>query len=374
MSAIREKLVAQMHAEARAMASYALGHGSAVPAWVLETITRAESRDPAPAGAATLLRDLARAHNVLATMIRPARPDLALMLYCDSDAARMKQTLGQARITRSFMLAALISMAVFLACSLSPYLNNPQHGSIFESEGWPLFINELFFISSAALGSAFSNLFQVNQAITTGAFVARNESSYWVRFMLGIVAGLLLSTVLNFNVSTEGDVALTRATFSGAALALLGGFSSSVVQKVIQRMIEMLETVLRGGAEQQLQMREQMGKLKLEENLMKERMRAALALNDLQRRLAAGGSPEAVLALLDQATKAALHEGQPPQALVEPMTPFSPAPASDAEVSAGPAPASEASAAPALAGPLAVSPAIPLLHPVAKRGDEASAA
>lgn len=318
MPSIREQLITQMRTELRAMASHMLGTGHTVPPWTLAILARPDAAmDPAEegadAGGDVALRALLRAHGELAKLVAPATPELMVMLYKDSDEVRFRQTFGQARIVRSFVVAAVCSLVVFLVVSWSPYLNEPRWGDFFTSSGWPLFVNEMFFISSAALGASFSSLFQVSRAITNGTFRPKDESSYWVQFMLGILAGLLLSTVLNLaDIAPQDGDAGAGMNFRAAALALVGGFSSSVVQKVLQRLIDALETVVRGGAEAEIQIREQTGKLRLEESLVKERMRVSMLLNDLQRRLIAGDSPVALAALLDQASQNALsNEVQP---------------------------------------------------------------
>lgn len=316
--AIREKLVTQLHAEARAMASHALGTGLAVPPATLEVLTRLEEHPGQVA-----LRELASVHAELARLVAPCTPELLALLYKETDDARLKQTFGQVRVTRSFMLAALISIATFIGISLSNYIKDPRHGDFFTSSGWPLFVNEMFFVSSAAIGASFSTLFQVNREITSGTYRPRDEPSYWVQFTLGIVAGLLLSTVLNLrSIEPQGDVALTRMNFSSALLALLGGFSSSVVQKVIQRIIDALETVVRGSQEQEIKVREQESRLRAEETLARERMRTTLLLHDLRRRLAAGEGPEALRALLSEAGRSILSsDGRAPEPAVIPAAP-----------------------------------------------------
>jgi hypothetical protein len=334
MDSIRDKLIMQMHAGARAMASHALGTGLPVPPWVLATIARldggVERRLEVP------LREIARVYQELARTVAPATPELLLMLYQGNDESRLKRTFGHIRITRRFMLAAVVAIVSFVLISLSSYINDPASGDFFTSSGLPLFVNELFFLSSAAIGAAFSNLFQVNREIMNGTYRPKDEPTYWVQFTLGIVAGLLMSTVLNISsIAPQDDAAFSRLNFGSALLALLGGFSSSVVQKVIQRIIDALETIVRGSAEQEIRVREQAGRLRMEERLARERMRTTLMLNDIQRRLGAGEDPEAVRALLEETSRSVLSDGgqvpQRPPGPAEPPEALEAAPAAAAE-------------------------------------------
>jgi hypothetical protein len=330
MSPIGDTITLEMVHEVRAMTSHALAVGIAVPGWVLDTVVQAESAavdhaEDAVAETEPTAPDLYKAHAELTKLVAPFTPDLIIMLEMDLNASSAARALGQVRIARYFMIILLASIGIFLAVSVSPYLNDPRHGDIFTSSGWPLFINELFFITTAAVGASFSNLFQINRELTRGTFVPKNQSSYWVQFTLGLVAGLLLSTLLNVNsVAPAADAAASKVHFRAAALALIGGFSSTVVQRIIQRLIDALESVLRGSSDLEIEAREKANRQDLDEQLAKDRMRTALLLVEVQRRLAAGESPEAVRALLDQASQAVLSNDQHPMEDAPPMLPGKP--------------------------------------------------
>lgn len=304
MSSTREAFVSQMTEEARAMASYALGAGRAVPGWALDVIARMTDAEEGGGEPGVELGELARAHAALATLIAPVRPDLVLMIEVESNVHRAKRFFGRVGIIRSFMFATLLSVVTFIALSLSPYIDDPRYGDIFTSNGLPLLINELFFLSSAAVGASFSGLFQADREITAGTFQPKQNSSYWVRFVLGLVAGLLLATVLHISSIAPPDATgITRFRFTSAALALVGGFSSSVVQLVIQRLIEAMMTILRGSVEQELELREKASRVRMDEALSRERTQVNAQLADLQRRLAAGESPESLRGVVDEMSR-----------------------------------------------------------------------
>jgi hypothetical protein len=307
MRVANDDIASDMVNEVRAMAMHALRTGITVPAWVLESVARADILK-APQGRAAMegaTTDLNRAHGELARLVNPFTPDLIVMLELEADVSKFTRALGRVSIERIFMGVAVASVAAFVLISLSPYIKDPKYSDFFTSSGFPLLLNEFFFISAASIGASFANLFQIDRELTTGKFVPKNQSTYWVQFILGIVAGLLLSTILNIQtIAPTNSEAAGRMQFKAATLALMGGFSSSIVQRIVQRMVEALESILSGSSEHEILARDQANKQRLEETLAKNRMRTTLLLVDMQRRLAGGESPQAVQALIEQASRA----------------------------------------------------------------------
>jgi hypothetical protein len=343
MRVAKDDIASDMANEVRAMTTHALRLGITVPVWVLETVARADIEAPRSRaeldGATT---DLNRAHGELARLINPFTPDLIVMLELEADVSKLRRALGRVSIERIFMLIAVASVAAFVLISLSPYIKDPKYSDFFTSSGFPLLLNEFFFISAASIGASFANLFQIDRELSTGKFIPKNQSTYWVQFILGIVAGLLLSTILNIqSIAPTSSEAAGRMQFKAATLALMGGFSSSIVQSIVQRMIEALEAILSGSAEHEILAREQANKQRLEETLTKNRMRTTLMLVDMQRRLAGGESPKSVQLLIDQASRAIMANDA--LAAPEPAPPLRLKAAPDAEREAeAPAPADAA--------------------------------
>jgi hypothetical protein len=318
MLLMKQNVALEMADEVRAMASHALSQGVAVPGWVFEILARVDDGievskpEGGGAGSAVTVRDIHRAHSELTRLVAPFTPDLIVMLQMESNVPRFMKAIGQVRISRMFVLIVIASLVVFFTVSVSPYVNDPKFGDIFEASGWPLFVNEVFYLSSASVGASFASLFRLDRELCQGIFLPKDQSSYWVQYTLGVVAGLLLSTVLHVHsVAPQDDAAHTSMQFSGAALALMGGFSSSVVQRLIQRLIEALETILRGAADHEVRAREEAHKLRMEEQLAKDRMRTTLLLVDMQRQLGAGQDPEALRARLDDISQSVLTSGVP---------------------------------------------------------------
>jgi hypothetical protein len=103
-------------------------------------------------------------------------------------------------------------------------------------------------MSAAAMGGCFHALFIAHTYIGRGTYDPRFESSYWMRIGLGIIAGLVLSQMIPIgpeldSVSGEATQASAASVFSKPLLALLGGFSATLVYTILQRLVETVESL-----------------------------------------------------------------------------------------------------------------------------------
>ena len=286
------------------MASYAVSAGIAVPASVLAAIDA-----PSEPGKDGDIVRLSAAHEQLVRIIAPARPSLVMALAEGAEEAGALRVLGRVLLVRYQMLLALGSLAAFIALSLTDYINDERNGRIFESSGIPLLVCELFFLSAAGLGASFAGLFQADREITAGTFDPSHQSSYWTRFLLGLMAGLLLATLLDVHgsgTSQEGGAG-SGVRLSEAALALLGGFSSSVVFRILNRLVETLETMVRGGLDDANLAKQQAAEAKLGQQLVQERTKLVQRLSRLQQDLAGDPDPKRAREQLDALTRGLLE-------------------------------------------------------------------
>jgi hypothetical protein len=93
-------------------------------------------------------------------------------------------------------------------------------------------------MSAAGIGAGFAALFRVNRYVANGTYDPKYESSYWVRFVLGITAGIVLSSLVPITQDQSG--------FTRPLLCLLGGFSASVVYRIMSRLVDTLESLVQG--------------------------------------------------------------------------------------------------------------------------------
>lgn len=194
-------------------------------------------------------KEVLKLHKELSKKIAPARPKTVWLLYKESQKAKWLNFLGPVDLIRRLMLAALVSLVLFIALSLSSEINIENIGNgIYDQHGFILFIVLSFYLASASLGASFSNLFQANQYIIDNTFDPKYESAYWIRYVLGIIAGILLAVVIPMPEVVEGDTTASAhfAVVTRPVLAMLGGFSAALVYRILNRLVFAVESIFIG--------------------------------------------------------------------------------------------------------------------------------
>jgi hypothetical protein len=191
-------------------------------------------------------QEILKLHRALSKKIAPARPKTVWLLCKESHRKKWLKFLGPVGLVRRLMVIAIISLICFIAVSLSPQINleNIQSG-IYALSGTKLLIVMSFLLTSASLGASFNNLFQANQYIVKNIYDPKYESSYWIRYVLGIIAGIMLAVVIPIPDVNEANDA-HFAVASRPMLAMLGGFSASLVYRILFRIIYSVESIFIG--------------------------------------------------------------------------------------------------------------------------------
>lgn len=278
---VREQLV---H-ECTAMARYALASGMPLPAALADTVERAAS---APAGGD--VAPIARAHAQLSRLVAPATPRALLLMGDEHSAGRRFPMLGPVGLVRRMMVAAVISILVFIATSLTTYVDHDTV-SIHNSSGVALLVVELFWLSAAAMGASFAMLMKVSGYVVKRSYDPKYESSYWIKFFLGVMAGFILVALVPIHDANGSAIELARPT-----LAMLGGFSASAVYRILMRMVETVEGVFSPDRKDEIHQREQAAVARAQEETAQGKMAVAGQLVSLQQEVAAGASGDAVSA------------------------------------------------------------------------------
>ncbi len=269
-------LIAETLAEVEAMANYALSSGSEVPVSLLESLQAMVEEDASlgssqehSAGSyresAAQLGELGRIHHALARVVHPASPRSILLLDRERRRPWWIRALGPVPVIRGLIIAGLIFVAAWIGLSLT----SAADGSVDwqNEQGIRLLIEELHLLAAAGVGAAFAGLFLASRHVTRGTYDPKYASSYWIRLVLGVVAGMILALL----VPLQGDALGNIGT---PVLAMIGGFSVSVVYRILKRLVSAVETLVGGdldghsaadiertrGREERLQERIRLGK------------------------------------------------------------------------------------------------------------------
>lgn len=273
---------------AEAMLRYSLASGFRVPPWVVESVRRAVNFVGEPTAAE--FDALLRARAELVKIVAPATPR-TILLVSEGRRARLSM-LGPVRLVRQMLVAVLVLLAAFVALAMSPQVNQSS-GDVLNASGTEVLLNELFFIAAGGLGAAFSALFTAYRYISEGTYDPKYESSYWVRFILGLMAGLLLPALIPL-----GDQG--GESFSRPLLALLGGFSAAVLYRILERLVSVVESLVRGEAHGARPGDQDVSAARAELDAERERLAVAARLRELQLEVREHGASPGVRDSLDE--------------------------------------------------------------------------
>jgi hypothetical protein len=272
---VMERLRQRMARECEAMAQHALSTGYTVPFEVVERLDQALSPRDAPAAAITpgrrsvddaaredatvgsapsaemsSLASLSVAHGALAHIIAPATPEAVLLLADQRATHPLLYALGPLPIVRQILGLAVLSLFLLLAVALSDDVNAVNMSkTMLTLSGYPLFVKEAFLVSAASLGSCFQNLQKINVVISDGTYDPKFQSTYWTRWVMGVISGVILSQLVYVLLMPPPptNAASVPLTIGQPILALLGGYSVDLVHGILSHTIDTLSGFIRGS-------------------------------------------------------------------------------------------------------------------------------
>lgn len=282
----------QIYMECKSMARYALEKGKSVPATAIKNIEAFEDRSSIREGQndePQIRQDLdiavlVETHDLLARLIEPATPQTILLLDMEQESVTMLNFLGPVSLVRQLMLATVISLFVFITLLASPFITLASlTADVLSAEGLEQLARLIFYISAAGLGASFTALYKANAFISKGTFDPCYQTSYWIRFSLGIIAGLLLALLISEK-SIHDDGLISNGVVR-PLLAILGGFSADLLHTFLDRMVETFKSLFEGGTQQVLDAKEQEAKIKLASLEIDGRMKLAQNLMQMQQQI-----------------------------------------------------------------------------------------
>lgn len=223
--------------------------------------------------------------NYLAGLVKPALPGTLILFEKNRQSNSIFKSLGPLPIVRWFMLISILSLLALILTSLFTSVNTQaMQESMLQGGGLPQMERLSFLLAAASVGASFYALFKMNSFIQKGTFDLKYASTYWSRFVLGLVAGVLLSELF------VGFIGTAPATGSGTAesplpsssmmkpiLAILGGFSANLLYRILTRLIDTVESLFKGTTEELLANKEQ--QMTMENTLNESRLKNASAVN-----------------------------------------------------------------------------------------------
>ena len=97
----------------------------------------------------------------------------------------------------------------------------------------------------AVLGASFYVLVKTQPYLANRSYDPKYNASYISRFFTGVIGGLILSIALGPFISGKLGTELDQSLSPGV-IALLGGFSARAVELILQRLVEVLISAVRG--------------------------------------------------------------------------------------------------------------------------------
>lgn len=244
------ELYMQLVKECQAMALHAFSKGLAVPSNLMKALaveTQVDKHEQK-------IEKLTQIHTRLAELVAPAKPETIVLMNQERQKGSIFLFLGSVPLIRRMMLVAIVSLIILIVLSLSPYINNANMvASMFDMEGTELLYVQSILLASAAIGASFAALFKANAYVTAGSYDPKYESSYWVRFVVGLIAGIILTQLIPINLDAVAKAAgeaqgASSGGISHAALritmALVGGFSANLVYKILDRIVESVQSFI----------------------------------------------------------------------------------------------------------------------------------
>ena len=290
----------QLYRESRAMAEYSLTHGNMVPAGTIKTIESfgllAENHE----NQANKSREdldisaLVTAHGTLVKIVEPAKPRTILLLDMEKRSSGFFKFLGPVSLIRQMMVAAIISLSFFVVLAMTAAVSGTG-GNIMSQFGVGLLLNLLFYLAAAGLGASFAGLYKANSYITKGTFDPTYQASYWIRFFLGLIAGLVLSVMVSdefCRTNLNGEVAFLEKGLVRPLLAMLGGFSADLTYTLLSRLVETIQSLFVGSSKDIIATKELELKANFTATQNQQQVNLASALFDLQQIAGSGVKPE----------------------------------------------------------------------------------
>jgi hypothetical protein len=232
-----------------------------------------------------LTKTLSRIHGQLAQIVKPALPQTLRLIHEQTVKKKgrwsfwgnWKKKLGPVPLVQNMVITAIISLIAYISFSVGADAFKPSDTSMLITTMDSL-ADLLVLLCAAGLGASYLALYSANRFVVEGTYDPKYNSSYWIRFVLGLISGVILAEVISqLNTNLE--------QFGKDLLALIGGFSASVVYRILTRLVEAVESIFMGDESERIAAQEQASRAKLEEQNAQERLVIGADLMQLSQKI-----------------------------------------------------------------------------------------
>jgi hypothetical protein len=295
----QSSIVTTLQHHCRVMLDFVLKNGKKIDSVQVAIIETNASR--------TEMKEMVGAYNYLADLVKPALPGTLIMFDKSKKEKSTLSILGPLPIVRHFMLLSIASLIALIASSLSAEVNvKTIQLSMLQGYGISQAFRFLFLLAASSVGAAFYALFEMNNYISAGTFDIKYSSIYWSRYVLGLVAGIMLSELFIVFIEPSEATVEIGASLSSATyllkpiLAILGGFSASLVYRILTKLIFAVESIFSGSANQMVSQKQQEFDLAREASEQKLKSDAIHNLLNLKANLIKNNVSQSVVDEVDQ--------------------------------------------------------------------------
>jgi hypothetical protein len=155
-----------------------------------------------------------------------------------------------------------------------------------------LLLRELFLLCAAGLGACLTALYRASREVARGTYDPEFDHTFVTRVVLGMATGLILAELLPIG---EGGSPLVLP-----AVALVGGFTASVVQRMLSRVVAALEALFSGDPDEQEDTRRELAQKRADEVLAQAERANLTTLLEIRRIAASGAPTRAVIDEIDR--------------------------------------------------------------------------
>jgi uncharacterized membrane protein YczE len=111
----------------------------------------------------------------------------------------------------------------------------------------PELVGTLNIVCGALLGASFYVLLDAQPFLVNRSFDPKYNAVYATRVITGFIAGVILAVGLGAYLSKSLEQG-SEAAITPAILAIIGGYAAQAVQKVLERIVEIILAAVRGDA------------------------------------------------------------------------------------------------------------------------------